>query len=64
MVVGWYDVILIREAQGGYSILLPAFRHGHTQGDTVAEALGNAMEVIELEADYARRSSAASTRSG
>ncbi|HTD36327.1 MAG TPA: type II toxin-antitoxin system HicB family antitoxin [Candidatus Limnocylindrales bacterium] len=40
--------------QGGYSVVIPAFPHGHTQGDTAGEALANAREVILLEIDYLR----------
>ena len=47
-----YRVILEPEDQGGYSVVIPAFPHGHTQGDTVEEALANAREVILLEIDY------------
>jgi predicted RNase H-like HicB family nuclease len=49
-----YRVILEPEAEGGFSVIIPAFPHGHTQGDTVEEALANAREVIELEIEYLR----------
>jgi antitoxin HicB len=54
-----YHVILEREAEGGYSVTIPAFPHGHTQGETVAEALSNAREVLQLEIEYAKRSTRA-----
>ena len=47
-----YRVILEPEDEGGFSVVIPAFPHGHTQGDTVEEALANAREVIGLELDY------------
>jgi antitoxin HicB len=49
-----YRVILEPEDEGGYSVVIPSFPHGHTQGDTVEEALANAREVIELEIAYLR----------
>ena len=49
-----YRVILEPEEEGGYSVVIPAFPHGHTQGDTVEEALANAREVILLEIEYLR----------
>ena len=49
-----YRVILEPEDEGGYSVVIPAFPHGHTQGDTAEEALANAREVILLEIEYLR----------
>jgi antitoxin HicB len=49
-----YRVILEPEEEGGFSVVIPAFPHGHTQGDTVEEALANAREVIALEIAYLR----------
>jgi antitoxin HicB len=46
-----YAVILEPEAEGGYSVHIPAFRGAHTQGETVEECLANAREVIELHAE-------------
>jgi antitoxin HicB len=40
------------EEDGGYNVVIPAFPHAHTQGDTVEDALANAREVIELELEY------------
>ena len=47
-----YRVILEPEEEGGYNVVIPAFPHGHTCGDTIAECLANAREVIELEIAY------------
>jgi antitoxin HicB len=55
MIGASYRVILEPEAEGGYSVMIPAFPHGHTPGETVHEALSNAGEVIGLEIEYARR---------
>lgn len=46
-----YAVVLEPEAEGGYSVHIPAFRGAHTQGETVEECLSNAREVIELHAE-------------
>jgi antitoxin HicB len=43
-----YAVVLEPEAEGGFSVLVPALPEAHTQGETVEEALANAREVIEL----------------
>jgi antitoxin HicB len=43
-----YTVVLEPEAEGGFSVLVPALPEAHTQGETVEEALANAREVIEL----------------
>jgi antitoxin HicB len=47
-----YRVILEPEEEGGFTVVIPAFPHGHTQGDSVEEALANAREVILLEIGY------------
>ena len=44
-----YKVILEPEADGGFNVVIPAFPHAHTCGDTVEESLAHAREVIELE---------------
>jgi predicted RNase H-like HicB family nuclease len=50
-----YRVVLEADADdGGFIVHIPAFPHAHTQGETVAEALANAREVIELEIEVAR----------
>jgi antitoxin HicB len=46
-----YTVVLEPEAEGGFSVHIPAFRGAHTQGETVEECLANAREVIELHAE-------------
>ncbi|HEY0395315.1 MAG TPA: type II toxin-antitoxin system HicB family antitoxin [Candidatus Elarobacter sp.] len=45
-----YRVILEPEPdKSAYNVLVPAFPAAHTWGATVAEALDNAREIIELE---------------
>ena len=45
-----YRVILDPEPdRSAYNVIIPAFPHAHTFGATIAEALANAREVIELE---------------
>jgi predicted RNase H-like HicB family nuclease len=41
-------VILLPEAEGGYSVFVPLFPGCCTQGETVQEALDNAKEALEL----------------
>ena len=43
-----YTVVLEKEADGGYSVSVPALRGCHSQGDTRDEALANIREAIEL----------------
>jgi antitoxin HicB len=43
-----YDVVLVPEAEGGYSVLVPELPSVATQGETVEEALAMAKEAIEL----------------
>lgn len=43
-----YAVVLEPEADGGYSVHIPAFRGAHTQGETYDEAVSNARDVITL----------------
>lgn len=43
-----YTVILHPEAEGGYSVFVPALPGCHTQGDTLEEALKNVEEAIAL----------------
>ena len=47
-----YRVILEPEEEGGFHVVIPAFPHGHTCGETIEECLANAREVIELEIAY------------
>jgi antitoxin HicB len=42
-----YDVVLIPEAEGGYSVLVPELPSVATQGETVEEALDMARDAIE-----------------
>ena len=42
-----YTVILRKEPDGGYTVLVPALPGCFTQGDTVLEALAMAKEAIE-----------------
>ncbi|MBV8580679.1 MAG: type II toxin-antitoxin system HicB family antitoxin [Candidatus Eremiobacteraeota bacterium] len=42
-----YAVVLEPEAEGGFSVHIPAFRGAHTQGETIEECLANARDVIE-----------------
>lgn len=45
-----YRVILAPEPDtSAYNVIVPAFPTAHTWGATIAEALANAREVIELE---------------
>jgi predicted RNase H-like HicB family nuclease len=41
-------VVLLPEAEGGYSVFVPLFPGCCTQGETVQEALANAKEALEL----------------
>jgi antitoxin HicB len=43
-----YTVVLEKEADGGYSVKVPALSGCHSQGDTRDEALANVREAIEL----------------
>jgi predicted RNase H-like HicB family nuclease len=42
-----FTVILTPEHKGGYSVAIPAFDGGFTQGDTFEQAMENARDVIE-----------------
>ncbi|GAC1411938.1 MAG: hypothetical protein NVSMB64_22050 [Candidatus Velthaea sp.] len=46
-----YAVVLEPEAEGGFSVVIPALPEAHTQGETVEECLANAREVIALVLD-------------
>jgi antitoxin HicB len=41
-----YAIVLEPEAEGGFSVSVPALPEAHTQGETVEEALENAREVV------------------
>lgn len=42
-----YEVVLIPEAEGGFSVSVPALPGCHTQGETVEEAVEMAKDAIE-----------------
>jgi len=43
-----FDVVLLEDETGGYVAIVPALPGCHTQGDTLAEAMENAKEAIDL----------------
>jgi len=43
-----YSVVLVKEADGGYSVSVPALEGCFTQGDTVPEALWMAEDAMRL----------------
>lgn len=43
-----YEIVLIPETVGGYSVLVPELPSVATQGETVEEATATAKEAIEL----------------
>ncbi|MBK5231968.1 MAG: type II toxin-antitoxin system HicB family antitoxin [Thermoleophilia bacterium] len=43
-----YEIVLIPEKEGGYSVVVPELPSVATQGETVDEALKMAKEAIEL----------------
>ena len=43
-----FEIVLIPEAEGGFSVSVPELPSVATQGETVAEALEMAKEAIEL----------------
>ena len=49
-----YTVLLYPEADGGFSVTVPALPGCFTQGDTVDEALANAREATELWLEVAK----------
>lgn len=48
MAVVSYAIVLEPEAEGGFTVVIPALPEAHTQGETVDECLLNAREVIAL----------------
>lgn len=48
MVAREFDIVLVPEAEGGYSVLVPELPSVATQGETVQEAIAMAKEAIEL----------------
>ncbi len=43
-----YTIVLEPEAEGGFSVIVPALPEVHTQGETVEDALANARDAIAL----------------
>ncbi len=43
-----YQIILIAEDEGGYSVFVPDIDGCFTQGDTIEDALSNAKDAIEM----------------
>jgi predicted RNase H-like HicB family nuclease len=43
-----YEVVLVPEAEGGFTVLVPELPSVATQGETVEDALDMAKEAIEL----------------
>jgi predicted RNase H-like HicB family nuclease len=42
-----FDVVIVAEAEGGYSVFVPDLPGVATQGETIQEARANAQEAIE-----------------
>ena len=42
------QVIIVPEADGGFSVSVPSLRGCHSQGETIDEAVANIREAIEL----------------
>lgn len=42
-----FDVVIVAEPEGGYSVFVPELPSVATQGETIAEARANAREAIE-----------------
>jgi predicted RNase H-like HicB family nuclease len=42
-----FDVVIVAEQKGGYSVLVPELPSVATQGETIEEARANAQEAIE-----------------
>jgi predicted RNase H-like HicB family nuclease len=42
-----FDVVIVSEAEGGYSVFVPELPSVATQGETIEEARSNAQEAIE-----------------
>ena len=49
-----YSIILEPQAEGGFTVLVPALPEVVTEGDTEAEALANAGEAITLALSWRR----------
>ena len=57
-----YTVIFEQEADGGYSVSVPALPGCHSQGDTKEEALANIREAVALYLESLREHSDALKR--
>ncbi|MHB8240945.1 MAG: type II toxin-antitoxin system HicB family antitoxin [Solirubrobacteraceae bacterium] len=42
-----FDVVIVAEPEGGYSVFVPELPSVATQGETIEEARANAQEAIE-----------------
>jgi predicted RNase H-like HicB family nuclease len=42
-----FDVVIVSESEGGYSVFVPELPSVATQGETIEEARANAQEAIE-----------------
>ncbi|MDX2155771.1 MAG: type II toxin-antitoxin system HicB family antitoxin [Hyphomicrobiaceae bacterium] len=51
-----YTIILEPQADGGFTVTVPALPEIVTEGDTEAEAMANATEAIELALEHRRES--------
>ena len=49
-----FTILLEPQAEGGYSVLVPALPEVATEGETEVEALAMAREAIELALEYRR----------
>ena len=49
-----FTILLEPQAEGGYTVLVPALPEVVTEGETEAEALAMAREAIELALEYRR----------
>lgn len=49
-----YDVLLVPELEGGFSVSVPELPGVHTQGETIEEGLANAREAIEIYLEVVR----------
>jgi antitoxin HicB len=49
-----YTIVLEPEAEGGYSVIVPALPEVHTQGENADDAMVNAREAIALALEVRR----------
>lgn len=50
-----FKIVLEKEAEGGYTVFVPALPGCHTQGDTIEKARENAREAIECYIESLRK---------